>query len=80
MNRYSTLQLAALALVHPTGKRSFSEGLARVIAVGGRLTVPQVDLLRAICIVVDCAVPPLPVDVVYEEADMAAPATQASAR
>jgi len=72
--------LAALALVHPTGRRSFSEGLARVIAVGGRLTVPQVDLLRAICIVVDCAVPPLPVDVVYEEADMAAPATQASAR
>jgi hypothetical protein len=72
--------LAAVALVHPTGKRSFSEGLARVIAVGGRLTVPQVDLLRAICIVVDCAVPPLPVDVVYEEADTAPQTSQASAR
>jgi hypothetical protein len=72
--------LAAVAQVHPTGKRSFSEGLARVIAVSGRLTVPQVDLLRTICIVVDCAVPPLPVDVVYEEADMAPQASQASAR
>jgi hypothetical protein len=72
--------LAAITLVHPTGKRSFSEGLARVIAVGGRLTVPQVDLLRAICIVVDCPVPLLPLDVVYEEADTAPQATQASAR
>jgi Zn-dependent protease with chaperone function len=59
--------LAAMSLVHPTGKRSFSEGMARVIAVGGRLTVPQVDLLRAICLIVDCPVPMLPVDVVFEE-------------
>jgi len=72
--------LAALSQVHPTGKRSLTEGMARVIAVGGRLTVPQVDLLRAACIVIDCAVPPLPVDVVYEEADTAKPANQASAR
>jgi len=72
--------MAAVAQVHPTGKRSFSEGMARVIAVGGRLTVPQVDLLRAICVVVDCALPPLPVDVVYEEADAGAQASQASAR
>ena len=42
--------LAALAQIHPTGKRSFSEGMARVIAVGGRLTVPQVDLLRGVCL------------------------------
>jgi hypothetical protein len=72
--------LAAVAQVHPTGKRSFSEGLARVIAVGGRLTVPQVDLLRAICLVVDCQVPLLPIDVVFEETDVAVPAAQASAR
>lgn len=71
--------LAAIAQVHPTGKRSFSEGMARVIAVGGHLTVPQVDLLRATCLVVDCPVPVLPVDVVFEENELAPPA-QASAR
>ena len=72
--------LAAVAQVHPTGKRSFSEGLARVIAVGGRLTVPQVDLLRAICLVVDCQVPLIPIDVVFEEADQTPRTAQASAR
>jgi hypothetical protein len=71
--------LAKVSEVHPTGKRVFSEGLARVISVGGRLTVPQVDLLRGICLIVDCAVPLLPVDVVYEEDDAAA-LPQASAR
>lgn len=60
--------VAGVAQIHPTGKRSFSEGLARVIAVGGRLTVPQVDLLRGLCILVDCPVPLLPPDVVFEEA------------
>ena len=63
--------LAGVAQVHPTGKRSFSEGMARVIAVGGKLTVPQVDLLRGICLIVDCQVPLIPVDVVYEEAEAA---------
>jgi Zn-dependent protease with chaperone function len=72
--------LAAISQLHPTGKRSFSEGLARVIAVGGRLTVPQVDLLRVACLVTDCGVPPLPVDVVFEEADTVGQASQASAR
>ncbi|MEJ0084136.1 MAG: M48 family metalloprotease [Pseudomonadota bacterium] len=72
--------LAAVAQVHPTGKRSFSEGLARVIAVGGRLTVPQVDLLRAICLIVDCQVPLLPIDVVFEDTDFAPQSAQASAR
>ena len=71
--------LAGVAQIHPTGKKSFSEGMARVIAVGGQLTVPQVDLLRAACLVVDCAVPVLPVDVVFEEVE-AAPAAQLSAR
>jgi Zn-dependent protease with chaperone function len=72
--------LTALAQVHPTGKRSFSEGMARVIAVGGHLTVPQVDLLRAICLVVDCPVPALPIDVVFEENELSPPVPQASAR
>jgi hypothetical protein len=72
--------LAAVAQVHPTGKRSFSEGLARVVAVGGRLTVQQVDLLRAICLTVDCQVPLLPIDVVFEEIDVTPLAAQASAR
>ncbi|HET9864974.1 MAG TPA: M48 family metalloprotease [Steroidobacteraceae bacterium] len=78
--------LAAVSQVHPTGKRSFSEGMARVIAVGGRLTVPQVDLLRAICLIVDCPVPVLPVDVVFDEnalpgmAPQHGAAAQASAR
>jgi len=71
--------LAGVAQIHPTGKKSFSEGMARVIAVGGQLTVPQVDLLRAACLVVDCAVPVLPADVVFEDPD-AEPATQVSAR
>ena len=72
--------LAGLAQIHPTGKKSFSEGLARVIAVGGHLTVAQVDLLRATCVVIDCAVPVLPIDVVYEESDAAQQTTQLSAR
>jgi hypothetical protein len=73
--------LAGIAQIHPTGRRSLSEGMARVIAVGGRLTVPQVDLLRGVCMVVDCAVPLIPIDVVFEEVDVTAPKkAQASAR
>jgi Zn-dependent protease with chaperone function len=75
--------LAGVAQIHPTGRRSFSEGLARVIAVGGRLTVPQVDLLRGVCLIVDCQMPLIPVDVVFDENAAAARATrpvQASAR
>jgi Zn-dependent protease with chaperone function len=73
--------LAGVSQIHPTGKRSFSEGMARVIAVGGKLTVTQVDLLRGICLVVDCQVPLLPVDVVFqEEGDQTPPRHQASAR
>ena len=72
--------LAGVGQIHPTGKKSFSEGMARVIAVGGRLTVPQVDLLRGICLVVDCPVPVLPVDVVFEdsEAGLRPPAARSS--
>jgi Zn-dependent protease with chaperone function len=72
--------VSSLAQVHPTGKRSFAEGMARVIAVGGHLTVPQVDLLRAICILIDCPVPMLSADVVYGDADAVRPAAQLSAR
>ena len=71
--------LAGLVQVHPTGRKSLSEGMARVIAVGGHLTASQVDLLRAACIAIDCGVPVLPVDVIFEEAEPA-PATQLSAR
>jgi len=72
--------LAALAQIHPTGKRALSEGMVRVIAVGGRLSVPQIDLLRGACMIIDCPVPVIPVDVTFEEADAAAPRHQASAR
>jgi Zn-dependent protease with chaperone function len=72
--------LSALAQIHPTGKLAFSEGMARVIAVSGRLTVPQVDLLRGVCVCVDCQVPLLPIDVVFEDADIRQPAAQLSAR
>jgi Zn-dependent protease with chaperone function len=72
--------LAALAQIHPTGKKALSEGMVRVIAVGGRLTVPLVDLLRGACMVIDCPVPVIPVDVTFEEADVTAPRHQASAR
>jgi Zn-dependent protease with chaperone function len=72
--------ITALNHIHPTGKRSFSEGLARVIAVGGQLTVPQVDLLRGVCLLIDCPVPMLPPDVVYEHSLGAARASKASAQ
>lgn len=72
--------LAGLVQVHPTGKRSLSEGMARVIAVGGKLTVPQVDLLRAACMIIDCPVPVLPVDVVFDENALPSAAAQAKAR
>ena len=72
--------IAAVAQIHPTGRRSISEGMARVIAVGGKLTVPQVDLLRGICLLVDCQVPLIPVDVVYDDPAVPTRATQASAR
>ena len=72
--------LAALAQIHPTGKRTLSEGMARVIAVGGRMTVPQVDLLRGVCLTIDCPVPIIPIDVVFEEDDVRLPQAQASAR
>ncbi len=61
--------LVGLAQLHPTGKRSLSEGMARVIAVGARLTVSQVDLLRGTCLIVGCPTPLIPVDVVFDEAD-----------
>jgi len=48
--------------------------------VGGRMTVPQVDLLRGACLIVDCPVPLIPIDVVFEEADVMTPKAQASAR
>ena len=66
--------------MHPTGKRSFSEGMARVIAVGGKLTVPQVDLLRAACMIIDCPVPVLPVDVVFDENALPTSAAPAAAQ
>ncbi len=71
--------IAGIAQVQPTGKVAFSEGMVRVISVGGRLTVPQVDLLRATCLLVDCPVPVLPEDVVYE-GSVVTPAPQANAR
>jgi len=74
------IALAGVVQIHPTGKRSLSEGMARVIAVGGRMTVPQVDLLRGACLIVDCPVPLIPIDVVFEEADVMTPKSQASAR
>jgi Zn-dependent protease with chaperone function len=73
--------LKGLGEVHPTGKRSFSEGMARVIAVGGRLTVPQLDLLRLTCVLIDCPVPVLPEDVEFDENPQPAmPVAQARAR
>jgi Zn-dependent protease with chaperone function len=71
--------LIALAQVHAAGRRSFADGMARVIAVGGLLTVPQLDLLRATCLLVDCPVPELPADLVLEEHEPVAGA-QVSAR
>jgi len=73
------ITLAALAQIHPTGKRSLSEGMARVIAVGGLLTAQQIDLLRGVCMVVDCTVPVIPIDVVFEDAHVPAPRLAASA-
>ena len=62
------------------GKKAFSEGMTRVLAVGGLLTVPQVDLLRAICLLVDCPIPAVPDDLAFDDADGTPPATQVNAR
>ena len=78
--------LAALREVNPTGKHSFSEGMARVLAVGGKLTVPQIDLLRAVCALTDCPLPDLPPDLEFDahsgavSAAAVAPSAQANAR
>jgi hypothetical protein len=72
--------LAALSQIHPTGKLALAEGMTRVIAVGGRLTVPQVDLLRGACAVVECPVPLIPIDVVFDEVDMQSAKAQVIAR
>jgi Zn-dependent protease with chaperone function len=74
--------LAALRDVNPTGKQSFSEGVARVLAVGGKLTVPQLDLLRAICALTDCPLPDLPPDLDFDvhATAVAAPKVDASAQ
>lgn len=76
--------MTALRGVNPTGRQAFSEGIARVLAVGGKLTVPQLDLLRATCALIDCALPDLPPDLEFDEhAIVTAPvpaAAQASAR
>jgi Zn-dependent protease with chaperone function len=66
--------------VDPSGKKAFSEGMTRVLAVGGLLTVPQVDLLRAICVLVDCPIPAVPDDLAFDDADGAPRATQVNAR
>jgi Zn-dependent protease with chaperone function len=60
--------IAAVAQIHPTGKKAFTEGMARVLAVGGKLTVPQVDLVRGVCVLADCQLPQVAEDVVYEDA------------
>jgi Zn-dependent protease with chaperone function len=72
--------VAGVAQIHPTGKRAFSEGMARVIAVGGQLTVSQVDLLRGLCLLLDCPMPVIPADVVYEEVRPAPARAQPMAR
>ncbi len=59
--------IAAARQIHPTGKKAFADGMVRVLAMGGKLTAPQVDLLRGVCALVDCAVPALPVDLAFEE-------------
>jgi Zn-dependent protease with chaperone function len=68
-----------LAQLHPTAKRSLSEGMARVIAVGGKLTVAQVDYLRGSCLLIGCQLPLIPVEVVYDDGEPGL-AAQASAR
>jgi Zn-dependent protease with chaperone function len=72
--------LAGLAQIHPTGKLALAEGMARVIAVGGRLTVSQVDLLRGACALIEIPVPLIPADVLFEEVDMQSAKAQVSAR
>jgi hypothetical protein len=70
--------LSGLAGLDDANRRALADGMARVLAVGGRLTVPQVDLLRGACLVLGCALPAVPADVAFE--DPLEGAAQANAR
>jgi Zn-dependent protease with chaperone function len=69
-----------LAQLNTTAKLALSEGLVRVIAVGGTLAVAQVDYLRGACAVIGCPLPTLPLEVVYEDQEPDMSEAQASAR
>jgi Zn-dependent protease with chaperone function len=69
-----------LAQLNPAAKLALSEGLVRVIAVGGTLAVAQVDYLRGACLVVGCPLPTLPAEVMYDDPELEAREAQANAR
>lgn len=51
--------LQALQRLHPYGKRSLVEGLVRTIAHDEQLSIAEAELLRTVCAVLRCPLPPL---------------------
>ncbi|HPF26349.1 MAG TPA: M48 family metallopeptidase [Steroidobacteraceae bacterium] len=51
--------LQALQSLHPYGKRALVEGLVKTIAHDERLSTAEAELLRTVCAVLRCPLPPL---------------------
>jgi Zn-dependent protease with chaperone function len=51
--------LDILGKINSAGRRSLIEAVTRTIAHDGRMTVPEAELLRAICATLDCPLPPI---------------------
>ncbi|HEY6644747.1 MAG TPA: hypothetical protein VIZ63_21640 [Povalibacter sp.] len=51
--------LSRLDQLVPVGKEQLIEGLVKTIGHDGRFTVPEAELLRAVCAALHCPLPPL---------------------
>jgi len=51
--------LDRLCRLRIAGKQLLIEGLVRTIAHDGMLSPPEAELLRAICVVLECPLPPV---------------------
>lgn len=51
--------LDVLEKINPAGRKSLVEAVTRTVAWDNRLTISEAELLRAICAVLDCPLPPV---------------------
>ena len=68
------------SVVSKSGMIPNENTVCTVGATGSVFWLKWLKVPRAACIVIDCAVPVLPVDVIFEDSEAAPPATQLSAR